>query len=188
MQTMYGKFIHCDTNIVECGCTYTPCQHSSDVLKRYASNLYGSESKLSKIIKILLDYQESTLETLCSQSIALSAIVQALGFKPCHYEYELSDCFTLCGVDYKESIFKCGCTPYQHDDTILLKLLMSTEFMKYPSRTNIKSICDIFGFGLIYSEQYINILLYNNNPAIYKCIIDMIPVPIGEKIRILTDC
>lgn len=195
MTDIYGKYIACDESVVSCGCDYTYCEHSKAVFKKYGYS-YATSSKLRQIIKVLLDYQEASLDRLCSLELPLLPLVESIGFKACYYESTPGDCVTICGDSYRPHLFskiktencKSNCVTPEYTDEFLVNVLNTLDYLNYPSRENIQVICDIFGWGLIYTTDYISILIGTDDPNLYKPVIDLIPVPIGEQIRLLTDC
>lgn len=188
MTKIYGRYKPCnDIPPANCGCDYKYCEHTKAVIKKYGS-VFPSNSLLRQVSQILFDYQEASLERLCNLELPLYPLVQSMGFKFCNYEATPLDCVEICGGQYREYSFSNKCIEQEYDDDTLVSILQTIEYLNYPSRENIQAICDIFGWGLIYTEDYINILIGADDPAMYKAIIDLIPVPIGESIRILTDC
>jgi hypothetical protein len=59
---------------------------------------------------------------------------------------------------------------------------------KYPSRVNIKDIVSLFGWGVIYTGNFINIDIGAESPTNIMSVLHMIPFPIGSIIRIVGDC
>lgn len=96
MATIYGNYKACDVEEKSCECEYKYCEHTSDILKRYGSPVYGSYSTLSQIIKILLDYQEASAEAICNAVIDLKPSLAILGFTACEGNYRPSNCITIC--------------------------------------------------------------------------------------------
>ncbi|MDB4461452.1 hypothetical protein N9043_00730 [bacterium] len=192
MPTIYGKYKACDVEVESCECDYKYCEHTSDILKRYGSPVYGSYSILSQIIKILLDYQEASAEAICSATIDLKPSLSMLGFNYCYWNSSPADCITICENNYQthEADESCGasCEELELSQEDIDNIFLMIPYLKYPSRMNIQAICDIFGWVVIYTNDYINIYINGDDPNFYKSIIDLIPIPIGEEIRILTDC
>lgn len=183
-----GKYIPCNKETITCECNYVYCKHSDDILATYLHPAYGSEHKLYKIIKILLDYQESSIEEICNSELPLLPVLELYGFKPCSYDSTPAGCIDICGQQYQTYTFSKKCGEIELSDSQILQILSIKEYLHYPNRDNIYNICTIFGWELIYTEDYINIHIGNDDPNLVKFIIDNIPIPIGEQLRIITDC
>ena len=193
MIDIYGRYEPCVDKVVDCNCKYVYCEHTHNILQEYGSGIYKDDSIISKIIKLLLSYQENSLKKICEFKIDLKPIVEASGFKLCNSNNIITqECKIICEHTYKTYIFDNNCTsickPIEFTDEIYLKILRTLDYIKYPNRINIKNICDIFGWSMFYTYDYLNILINNDNPYYYQSILRIIPTPIGCKLRILTNC
>lgn len=193
MIDIYGKVESCKDDKKECNCTYTFCEHTNNILKEYGSGVYDENSTIIKIIRLLLSYQELSLKKICDFNIKLKPLIEATGFKLCNYDNLINNnCIIICENNYNAYTFdnNCvlNCKPIDFTDDIYLKILKILDYIKYPNRINIKNICDIFGWSMFYTYDYLNILINNDNPYYYQSILRIIPTPIGCKLRILTNC
>lgn len=184
----YGNYVDCEP--VKCLCEYTNCEHKYDISKRYGSYVYGSGHILSQIVDCLLDYQEDSVRTICEETISLKSIAEATGYKSCKRKMIDKDCVIICGTAYRVwEVSTCTeCEDFTFTDDHYLNIIETVEYRNYPNRNNIESITDIFGFGLLYTFDYINITIGNNDPEEFATLLDLIPTPIGEKVRILSNC
>ena len=190
---IYGQYEPCVDKILDCNCKYVFCEHTSNILKEYGSGIYKDDSIILKIIRLLLSYQEDSLKKICEFKINLKPIVEASGFKLCNNNNIISqDCKIICENNYKPYIFDDHCTtvckPIEFTDEIYLKILRTLDYIKYPNRNNIKNICDIFGWSMFYTNDYLNIFIGNDDIYYYQSILKIIPLPIGTQLRILTNC
>ena len=183
----FGNYEDCSE--INCLCEYTPCEHTNEILKKYGSPVYGSESLLFKIINIQLQYQELILKDLCEKDLSLKAIAEASGYLSCIQPLVDNDCEDICGSSYRVyTLSECrNCIDFTFSDEHYLNVIKSLQYMKYPNRNNYEQIADIFGWELIYSNTGINFVV-GSSPANYSSFFAMLPVPMGDSLRLLAPC
>lgn len=193
MTNIYGKYIPCNDKIINCQCEYIHCEHTDSILRQYGAGIYEDTSVILKIIRIILSYQEDSIKKICDFNLDLKALVDSTGFKLCNKNNIIDQgCETICNNNYQKYIFDNSCLLKCEDVTLsnetYLNILKSIDYFKYPNRNNIKKICDIFGWSMFYTTDYLNIVINNDNIFDNQSILTIIPTPIGENLRILKNC
>jgi hypothetical protein len=166
-----------------------PSENSNDPLVQIMLTALAGQVKLDeKILNRLYQLDIRTIDCECLEIIA-SLVGE---FKRTNKKTISQDCKIICENNYKPYIFDDHCTtvckPIEFTDEIYLKILRTLDYIKYPNRNNIKNICDIFGWSMFYTNDYLNIFIGNDDIYYYQSILKIIPLPIGTQLRILTNC
>ena len=189
---MLGLVGECETQeVVNCFPCQKQCEHITKVRELYgATGLFGGGTVIGEIINNLLLQQEDTLQLLCDSSLDLKSLVTLTGFNHCVPKLESQGCQTICNQQ-KElyEIIECDdCIDLNADDNYYLNIMKAYRMKKYPSRENLSSLLDLFGWNIIYTPDAILIDVGSDDPNLASGLAFLLPIPIGESIAIVSDC
>ena len=191
---MLGILGECDLDSTEeeelCFPCPKACEHTNTVRNKYdATGAYNS-GIINTFINTVLKQQEATLETLCEPSLNAETLVEMTGWSYCVKNVIFEECREVCGERVAvHRIDNCeDCTMIIKDNEFYLNVLKVYREKKYPTRNNIESIVNLFGWTVHYDEQGIYLNGGSEAPLVVASIIPLLAIPLGVEVFIVGPC
>jgi hypothetical protein len=185
---MLGRVANCSTTANRtCSDCYRHCEHSEKIRTQFAQEA-GNKGHIKLLIDSHLEQQELFLQSMCAASPDLKTLAQLAGMRCSAFKDE-GGCIDVCGNQKRIYLpYEGDCLDAEFTDGFYQAVIKARRIAKYPNGHTLRKLADLFGWSIIYTNDFINIDIAADDPAKAFSVLHIFPIPLGESLRVIGTC